>query len=82
MNALATVGGVVYLSNGQSVVDVSYMLDGLDDSDIAKLTPEEIVRGHASVADMYGGKDGEGEMVSEDDIQQAINALTKIIADR
>lgn len=82
MNVLATFGGFVYLSDGQSVVDVSYMLDGLDDSDIAKMTPEEIVRGHASVAQMYGGKDGEGEMVSEEDVQQAIDALTKIIADR
>lgn len=74
-NKLASVGGVVHLSN-EDVIDVSWMIEGMDD--VKSINVDELVRHNAEVAKEYGNV---GD-VDEDEIEEAILALSKIIADR
>lgn len=78
-NVLATQGAVMWIGN-QQVVDVAWMIEGLDDSFLKQMSDKDIektVRHCAEMSAEYGpGK------ADEDDIQEAILAVKKIIANR
>lgn len=78
-NVLATPGAVMWIGNEQ-IVDVSWMIEGLDDEFLKGMSDSDIeatVRHCAAMSKEYGP--GEAD---EDDIQQAILAVKKIIANR
>lgn len=74
-NKLASVGGVVHLSD-EDVIDVSWMIEGVDD--VESIDVEELVRHNAEMAEQYGNVG----TVDEDEVEEAILALNKIIAER
>jgi len=78
-NILATAGAVMYIEN-ENVADIAWMIDGLDDEFLKAMSDADIettVRHCAEMSKEYDQVDAD-----EDDIQEAIGAVKKIIANR
>lgn len=78
-NVLATQGAVMWIENEQ-VVDVTWMIDGLEDDFLKAMTDSDIettVRHCAEMSKEYGQVEAD-----EADIQEAILAVKKIINNR
>lgn len=80
-NKLAT-PGIIWLADGQAD-DVAWMIEGLSDEEIRELSDEEsiqaFVKAHAESLNDYVH---ENDPISEEDIEDAVIDLGRIIRDR